>query len=102
MDTPTPQSLVEARLYASEADVLRDALPYLLRARPDLRINLALHRYTTENISLAQAAHLAGVSWPAMRDILRERGVSLRLGPETIDEARQELYAIEEYFGAQE
>ncbi len=102
MDAPTPQSLVEARLYESEADVIRDALRYLLRARPDVRINLAIHRYTTEDISLARAAHLAGVSWPTMRDILRERGVPLRLGPDTLDEARQELQAIEEHLGAQE
>lgn len=102
METPTPQSLVEARLYDSEADVVRDALRYLLRARPDLRVNLAVHRYTTEDISLAKAAHLAGVSWPTMRDILRERGVPLRLGPETIDEARQEVQVLEEHFGAQE
>jgi predicted HTH domain antitoxin len=91
MEIPTPQSLVEARLYASEAEVIQEALRYLLRARPELRINLAVHRYTTEDISLAKAAGLAGVSWPAMRDILRERGIPLRLGPETIEAARQEL-----------
>jgi predicted HTH domain antitoxin len=102
MEIPTPRSLVEARLYESEAEVVRDALRYLLRARPDMRINLAVHRYTTEAISLARAAHLAGVSWPEMRDILRERGVPLRLGPETIEEARQELQAIEAHFGAAE
>jgi predicted HTH domain antitoxin len=102
MEIPTLQNLVEAQLYASEADVLQEALRYLLRARPELRINLAVYRYTTEDISLAKAASLAGVSWPAMRDILQERGVPLRLGPETVEEARQELQAIEEYFEAQE
>lgn len=68
-------------------------------ASPDVRINLAVHYYTTEDISLAKAASLAGVSWLAMRDILRERGVPLRLGVETIEEALQELQAIEEYMG---
>jgi predicted HTH domain antitoxin len=102
METPTPQSLVDARLYESEADVMRDALRYLLRARPDLRINLAVHRYTTEDLSLARSAHLAGVSWPEMRDILRERGIPLRLGPETVDEARQEGRAIDEHLGGAE
>ena len=52
----TAQDLVEARLYESEDAVIRDALRHLLRARPDLRINLAIHRYQTEEISLAKAA----------------------------------------------
>ncbi len=100
MEIPTPQSLVDARLYDSEADVMRDALRYLLRARPDLRINLAVYRYATEDISLAKAAHLAGVSWHTMRDILRERGVSLRLGTETIDEARMEVQTLADHLRA--
>jgi hypothetical protein len=32
----------------------------------------------------------------------QERGVPLRLGPETVEEARQEVQAIEEYFEARE
>lgn len=102
MEKLTPQSLVEAQIYPSETDVIQDALRYLLRARPDVRINLAVYRYTVEDISLAKAASLAGVSWPTMRDILRERGVALRLGPQTISEARQELEAIEDYLRSTE
>jgi len=93
----TAQDLVEARLYESEDAVIRDALRHLLRARPDLRINLAIHRYQTEEISLAKAAALAGVSWPQMREILVERGVVLRLGPETPDDAREEVQALRDH-----
>jgi len=57
------QDFVKARLYESEDEVIRDALRHLLRARPDLRIQLAVHRYQTEGLSLAKAASLAGVSW---------------------------------------
>jgi len=57
------QDFVKARLYESEDEVVRDALRHLLRARPDLRIQLAVHRYQTEGLSLAKAASLAGVSW---------------------------------------
>lgn len=66
----TTRDLVEARLYANEGDVIQDALRHLLRARPDLRIQLAIHRYLTEDLSLAKAASLAGVSWAQMKDIL--------------------------------
>jgi len=68
---------------------------------PDLRVQFAIHRYQTEEISLAKAAHLAGVSWAQMKDILLERGIQPRLGPETLDEAREEVQALREYFGGQ-
>lgn len=90
----TPQDLVDAKLYASNDEVVEDALRHLLRARPDLRINLAIHRYLQEPLSLAQAAALAGVSWSQMREIMVERGVPLRLGPESLDDARAEVEAL--------
>lgn len=79
---------------AGQLDLLADALRHLLRARPDLRINLAIHRYRQEPLSLAQAAALAGVSWSQMRAIMVERGEQPCLGPETVDEARAEVDAL--------
>jgi predicted HTH domain antitoxin len=61
------QDFVEAKLYDNEEEVIQDALCYLLRDRPDLCLELAIHRYRHEPISLAKAAYLAGVSW-AQRD----------------------------------
>lgn len=89
-----PRDLVDARLYESEEAVIADALRHLLRARSDLRISLAIDRYQHEAISLARAAALAGVSWSQMRAIMVERGVSLRPGPETLEEARAEVEAV--------
>ena len=91
------QDLVEARLYNSEEDVIQDALRHLLRARPELRIQLAIHRYQGEELSLAKAATLAGVSWAQMKDILLERGVQPRLGPETLEEAEKEAQSLRDY-----
>jgi predicted HTH domain antitoxin len=93
--------LVEARLYASEEEVIQDALRHLLRARPQLRVQLAIHRYQTEQISLAKAASLAGVSWAQMRDILLEHGIQPRLGPETVEAAEREVQAQREYLQMQ-
>ena len=55
-------SFVDARLYKDDQEVIQDALRFLLRGLPDLRVRLAIHRYQTEGISLAKAAGLAGVS----------------------------------------
>ena len=92
----TVRDLVAARLYDSEEAVVQDALRHLLRARPDLRINLAIHRYQNSAISLAQAASEVGVSWVQMREILLERGVQPRLGPETLEAAERESETLRE------
>ena len=92
------RDLVEARLYNSEEDVVRDALRYLLRARPEARVQVAVHRYLTEEISLARAASLAGVSWAQMKEILLEKGVQPRLGPDSLQEARDEVKVLEDFF----
>jgi predicted HTH domain antitoxin len=89
------KDFVDAGLYDDEQAVLRDAVRALLAEKPQLRLEGAIHRYRTEEISLAKAAALAGVPWERMREILLSRGVPLRLGPETEDEARQEIAALE-------
>lgn len=96
------RDFVAARLYDDEEAVIQDALRHLLRARADLRIQLAVHRYQTEEISLAKAASLAGVSWAQMKDILVERGIQPRLGPETIEEALKEVEVLRDYFEGQQ
>jgi predicted HTH domain antitoxin len=85
------QALVDARLYPSQEAVIQDALRALLQEKPQLRIELAVYRYQTEDISLAKAAHLAGVSFDRMKDLLVQRGIQPRLGPAEAEEARQEV-----------
>lgn len=94
------KAFVEAHLYPDEPTLIQDALRHLLRARPGLRIDLAVHRYASEDISLAKAAEIAGVSWTQMREILQEKGVAPRLGAESLSEAREEADVIRNIFTA--
>lgn len=57
------KEFVDARLYPDETALIQDALRHLLRARPGLRVELAIHRYRDGETSLAKAAELAGVGW---------------------------------------
>jgi len=93
------QTRVDAQLYPNQEAVIADALRHLLRARPELKIQLAIYRYEKENISLAKAASLAGVSCALMKDILREKGISLRLGVETLTEAQNDIQALRQELG---
>ena len=58
-----PQTLVNARLYPDLDAVIQDALRSLLQEKPQLRVELALYRYQTEDISLAKAAHRRGLKF---------------------------------------
>jgi predicted HTH domain antitoxin len=88
------KEFVDARLYPDEPALIQDALRHLMRARPDLRIDLAVHKYRVGEVSLAKAAELAGISWAQMKDILLEKGVAPRLGPDDIDDARDEAEVL--------
>ena len=91
-----PQTLVNARLYPNQDAVIQDALRSLLHEKPQLRVELAVHRYQTEEISLAKAAHLAGLSFDSMKALLVQRGIQPRLGPADEQDARQEIAALEQ------
>ncbi len=90
-----PQTLVAARLYPSQAAVIADALRSLLLEKPQLRLELAIYRYQTEDISLAKAASLAGVSFDQMKMLMVQRGVQLRLGPVDDAEIAEEIATLE-------
>ena len=86
-----PHTLVNAKLYPNEDAVIQDALRSLLVEKPQLRVELAIYRYQTEDISVAKAAHLTGMSFDQMKALLVQRGAQLRLGPADDAEARQEI-----------
>ena len=95
------QDLVEAGLYESEIQAVQEALRYFLQERPELRLQVALHRYRTdEELTLARAAALAGVSLERMKELLDRHGIPLRLGPASIQEAQDEWTRLESWADA--
>jgi predicted HTH domain antitoxin len=55
---------------------------------------VAVRPYANEQYSIAAAASLAGVTFDQMKEILAERGVPLRLGPASVEEAQSERDAL--------
>lgn len=78
----TVQDFVDAKLYPDEEAVIQDALRHLLLANPEMKIQLAVHRYQKEGLSLAKAAKFAGMSLAQMKNVLVERGIPLRFDME--------------------
>ncbi len=85
---------VEAGLYGSNEDVIRDALRSLTQAHPEYRALIAVSQYRGGATSLGKAAQMAGVSQEQMKEILYARGIAPELGPADVDEAREELRSI--------
>lgn len=84
--------LIKSGLYSDEQAVLRNALQALFQANPRIKIKMLVSAYAAGDISLGRAATLLGVSQEELKDILREAGVAIHLGPQTIqaclDDAR--------------
>jgi predicted HTH domain antitoxin len=87
----TPEKLVKAGLYPNEQTAITEAMRVLWQERPQIRLDWAIHQYQTDEISLAKAADLAGVSFDRMKEVLLMRGIQPRLGPATLDEAKDEV-----------
>jgi len=75
----------------NERDGIRHALREYFESNPDARTAAAVSLYADEAITLGTAARLAGVDRFEMRDVLREEGVELRIGPEDMTDARREI-----------
>ncbi|MEK7395591.1 MAG: UPF0175 family protein [Candidatus Poribacteria bacterium] len=88
------RDLVNAGIYESEEKAAYEALMLLLKERPEYRKKLAVYKYKNEDISLAKASEIAGVSPETMKWILVENGVDPRLGPENFEEAERECINV--------
>ncbi|MBL7202554.1 MAG: UPF0175 family protein [Anaerolineae bacterium] len=82
--------LVRTKLFPDEQAVLRSALRALYTSQPKLRRQMVIYAYTAGEISLGKAAQMIGVSHEEMKDILREDGAEIHLGPSTRDELLQD------------
>lgn len=84
-------------LDALDYRILRSIANYALRKGhmeiPDDDFSLAIDTYLEEKISLGKAAELLGLSRYELMDRFERLGVPLRIGPATLDEARDEVRA---------
>lgn len=83
--------LERAGRFESREEFLEEAIRALLKKRPELRIELAVEKYKSGEISLNRAAELAGSSPEEFKETLAERGVSREIGFLSDDEREQRL-----------
>ncbi|MEF8841485.1 MAG: UPF0175 family protein [Haloarculaceae archaeon] len=73
---------VAEMLGVDKSSVIRKALSEGLR---ELRVRRAVERYRTGEVSVKQAARIAGVSLGEWLEIARERNLTTQLTPEDLD-----------------
>jgi predicted HTH domain antitoxin len=78
----------EAGLYASEAELVADAVRTLMAARPDVRLATACRLYERGSVSLGKAAELAGLDVESLKRALDERDIP-RTAPESPTETTE-------------
>jgi len=86
---------VESGLYKDNTELIVEALRYYLRNALKANVDLAVRMYESGEVSLGRASEIAGVSYEDMRQILKGRGIKIKVGPETIEEAEEELKNLE-------
>ena len=94
------EDFVNSGLFNSKEEVIRNALRSLTQVHPEYRIRLAIYQYQNKNISVGKAAELAGVSFEQMKEILIQHGIQPRLGPESLEDAKEEYETLKKYMSA--
>jgi predicted HTH domain antitoxin len=79
------EGAVEAGVFGGKSDALREFVREYFEDHKNERIAAAVALYERERVTLGDAARLASVDRWTMRDILREHGVTIRVG--LVDEA---------------
>jgi len=82
---------IKAGLYSSRAELMREALRYYIRHALRANVDVAVELYQKGDISMGKAAEIAGIGYEDMRQILKARGIKVRIGPETVEEAKKEV-----------
>ena len=86
--------LVRAGRYSSREDLIGDALRALLRAKPELRSDLAVELYRTGRVSLSRAAEVCGMNLEDFKELLKEKGVKIKVPSIPADEVDEEVEKI--------
>ncbi len=71
--------LVGIGKYPGKKELMEDAFRALLRAKPELKVDLAVELYKKKEISLSKAAEISGLNVEDFKELLRERGIKISI-----------------------
>lgn len=86
------EQLVEAGLYASRSEAVRDGIRHLLTQIDLVAVAVRLHKQ--DKVSVGKGAEIAGLSLLAFIDACKNRGVRPKIGIEDLESLKTDTEAI--------
>ncbi len=87
--------LVESGEYSTGSDVLTDAFRVFLENKPEKKTLIGTELYRQGQVSLMRASEIAGMDFESFKEVLTDRGISIRTATPTEDALEEEI----EYLG---
>lgn len=88
------KALIKSGYYGSVDEAVKDAFRTLLNVKPDLRTVAAVELYKEGEVSLGNAAEIAGVTTIEFKDILADRGIRRGVGSRSVEELEKGVELI--------
>lgn len=86
--------LIDVGRYPNKSELMKDALRALLRAKPELRKDIAVGLYKKKAVSLSKAAEIYGSDIEDFKELLRESGVKIEVPHIPSEEIDEEVESI--------
>ncbi|MBM3309365.1 MAG: hypothetical protein FJY77_03840 [Candidatus Altiarchaeales archaeon] len=82
---------VKSGFFDNRSELIREALREYLEGLRKKNLEMSVELYRKGDISLGKAAELSGQGYEKMKEILSERQIPIRSGPESLSEAEEDL-----------
>ena len=69
--------LVRTGRYPSKRELIEDAIRTLLRAKPELKRDVAIELYKKNEVSLSRASEICGLYIEDFKELLKEKGIKI-------------------------
>ena len=86
--------LVRIGRYSSKSELMEDALRTLLRAKPELKRDVAIELYNKNEVSLSRAAETCGLNIEDFKELLKEKGIKIAVPSIPVEEVDEEVAKI--------
>ena len=86
--------LISKGRYHSREELIEDSFRSLLRAKPELRKELAIGLYERGEVSLSKAAEICGLNIEDFKELLRENGIKIVVPDISSEELDKEVEEI--------
>jgi len=86
--------LVGIGKYPSSKELIEDALRALIRAKPELKRDVAIELYKKREVSLSRAAEICGLNIEDFKEVLKGEGIKVPVPSIPVEEVDEEVERI--------